>query len=117
MYPFIIHLRLFCCLFCFSISASISLRSLATATSYPKCSRSTLTEFSNEQVVEIALQSLEKSPGELAWYITDTQEYFISEASEYRILWILRDYDLVASPDYVVLEAGDTFRLWQTDFT
>jgi transposase InsO family protein len=75
-----------------------------------------------EQVVEIALQNPEKSPRELAWHITDTQEYFISESSMYRIL---RDYDLVTSPHYVVLKASDKFKnpttrvnkLWQTDFT
>ena len=53
---------------------------------------------------------------------TDTEKYFVSEASVYRIL---KSYDLITSPAYVVLSAADEFRdkttrpnqLWQTDFT
>ena len=75
-----------------------------------------------EQVVDIALEHSEKSPRELAWFITDTQEYFISESSVYRIL---KAYDLVTSPAYIVLSARDKFKhptkqvneLWQTDFS
>ena len=75
-----------------------------------------------EKVVEIALAHPEKSPRELAWHITDTQEYYISESSVYRIL---KDRDLVTSPVYTVMSAADTFyeptravnELWQTDFT
>ena len=75
-----------------------------------------------EQVVDIALAEPSKSPRELAWHITDTQEYFISESSVYRIL---KAYDLVTSPAYVVISASDKFKnptkqineLWQTDFT
>ena len=52
-----------------------------------------------EQVVDIALQHPEKSPRELAWFITDTQEYYISESSVYRIL---KAYDLITSPAYMV---------------
>jgi transposase-like protein len=39
-----------------------------------------------EQIVEIALTYPEKSPWELAWHITNTQGYYISESSVYRIL-------------------------------
>ena len=54
--------------------------------------------------------------------ITDTKGIFISESSVYRIL---KSYDLVTSPAYIVLEAADEFshktkgihELWQTDFT
>ena len=75
-----------------------------------------------EKVVETALEHPEKSPRELAWHITDTQEYYISESSVYRIL---KDRDLVTSPVYTVMSAADTFyeptrainELWQTDFT
>jgi transposase InsO family protein len=75
-----------------------------------------------EKVVETALNHPEKSPRELAWHITDTQEYYISESSVYRIL---KDRDLVTSPVYTVMSAGDRFyeptkainELWQTDFT
>ena len=75
-----------------------------------------------ERVKDIALESPDKSPRELAWHITDTQGYFISESSVYRIL---RTYDLITSPHYIVMTARDTFKhptkaineLWQTDFT
>jgi transposase InsO family protein len=75
-----------------------------------------------QQVVDMALEHPEKSPRELAWHITDTQEYFISESSVYRIL---KKYDLVTSPAYVLIKASDKFKrptvrvneLWQTDFT
>ena len=75
-----------------------------------------------ETVKDIALEHTEKSPRELAWQITDTRGYFISESSVYRIL---RDYDLITSPHYIVLSAADKFKhptrrineLWQTDFT
>ncbi len=75
-----------------------------------------------EKVVEKALERPELSPRELAWRITDHEGYFISESSVYRIL---KDYDLVTSPHYVVLSAKDRFdrptsrvhELWQTDFT
>ena len=75
-----------------------------------------------EKVVEIALDHPEKSPRELACHITDTQEYYVSESSVYRIL---RERDLVTSPIYTVMTAADKFfeptrginELWQTDFT
>jgi len=75
-----------------------------------------------EQVVDIALEQTDKSPRELAWYITDNQGYFISESSVYRIL---KSYDLITSPNYIVMSASDKFKnptkmvneLWQTDFT
>lgn len=59
---------------------------------------------------------------ELAWHLTDTHEYFISESSVYRIL---KAHDLVTSPQFVVMSAADAFQnptryvheLWQTDFT
>ena len=44
-----------------------------------------------EKVKDIALELTEKSPRELAWHITDTFGYFISESSVYRIL---KSYDL-----------------------
>ncbi len=75
-----------------------------------------------EHVVEVAREQLEKTPRELAWHITDTERYFISESSVYRIL---KAYDLIASPAYIVISAVDRFwkqtravhELWQTDFT
>jgi len=81
-----------------------------------------LPESVKEQCLEIALQHPEKSPRELAWHITDEHAYFISESSVYRIL---KQYDLITSPAYILLSASDSFHtptrrvneLWQTDFT
>lgn len=75
-----------------------------------------------ERVVSIALEYPEKSSRELAWFITDHEGYYISESSVYRIL---KAFDLVTSPAYVVVSASDRFKqptrrvneLWQTDFS
>jgi len=79
-------------------------------------------ESVRDQVVEIALDQTEMTPRELAWYITDTRDYFISESTVYRILKAL---DLITSPQFMVMSAADSFQnpthevheLWQTDFT
>jgi len=79
-------------------------------------------DIDRERVVEIALQKPELSARELAWHITDSEGWFISERSVYRIL---KSYDLLTSPAYIVLSAADEFtrktsrvhELWQTDFT
>jgi transposase InsO family protein len=75
-----------------------------------------------EKIKDLALQESDLSPRELAIRFTDTEKYFVSEASVYRIL---KSCDLITSPAYVVLSAADEFRdkttrpnqLWQTDFT
>jgi transposase InsO family protein/transposase-like protein len=75
-----------------------------------------------ERTVELALNHPELSPRELAWFITDHEGYFISESSVYRIL---KGFDLVTSPAFRIVTAGDSFKnptkrvneLWQTDFT
>lgn len=75
-----------------------------------------------EHVVDVALEHTEKSPRQLAWHITDTENYFISESSVYRIL---KSYDLVTSPAFELVCAKDEFEhktrrvneMWQTDFT
>ena len=75
-----------------------------------------------ERVVEVALEKTELSPRQLAWHLTDTQGYFISESSVYRIL---KGYDLVTSPVFQLVSAQDKFdqptqrvnEMWQTDFT
>ena len=74
-----------------------------------------------ERVKEKALEKTELSPRELAWHITDEMGYYISESSVYRIL---KSYDLIASPAYIVISASNRFKnptrrvheLWQTDF-
>jgi len=78
--------------------------------------------WEKQRVVETALAHPEKSPRELAWYITDKQVYYISESTVYRIL---KSHDLVTSPLYTVITAYEKFpqptkavnELWQTDFT
>ena len=73
-------------------------------------------------MIDVALAKPELTPRELSWQITDSHGAFISESSVYRIL---RAYELVTSPAYIVLSASDEFRhktsrvnqLWQTDFT
>jgi transposase InsO family protein len=75
-----------------------------------------------DQVVEIALDQTKMTPRELAWHITDTRDYFISESTVYRIL---KAHDLITSPQFMVMSAADSFQnpthevheLWQTDFT
>jgi putative transposase len=75
-----------------------------------------------ERVVDVALQKPELSPRELACHITDCEGWYISESSVYRIL---KSYDLVTSPNFIVLKAHEQFphpprrvhELWQTDFT
>lgn len=75
-----------------------------------------------DRIVALALEELALSPRELAVRFTDTEKYFVSEASVYRLL---KSYDLITSPAYVVIKAGDEFRdkttrpnqMWQTDFT
>ena len=75
-----------------------------------------------QQVVDAALAAPERTPRELAWAFTDREGHFLSESSVYRIL---KAYDLIVSPAFVVLSASRTFQhpthrpneLWQTDFT
>ena len=74
------------------------------------------------QIIELALEEPELSPRELAVRFTDTQGYFVSESSVYRLL---KAHDLITSPAFVVIKAANEFKdkttapnqLWQTDFT
>jgi putative transposase len=75
-----------------------------------------------ERIVQLALDEPTLSPRELAVRFTDTEKYFVSEASVYRLL---KAHDLIASPAFIVMKAADEFKdkttapnqLWQTDFT
>ena len=75
-----------------------------------------------QRVVDEALAHPALSPRQLAWRITDKDEYFISESSVYRIL---KGFDLITSPVFELVRASDRFKqptrrineLWQTDFT
>jgi len=75
-----------------------------------------------DNVIGLALVEPSLSPRELAVRFTDTQSYFVSEASVYRLL---KARELIASPAFIVIKAADAFKdkttapnqLWQTDFT
>ena len=74
------------------------------------------------QVVGLALQEPEQSPRILAVRFTDTEKYFVSQASVYRLL---RAHDLITNPAYIVIEAAHVCKnktnapnqMRQTDFT
>ena len=74
------------------------------------------------QILDLALNEPELSARELAVCFTDTERYFVSEASVYRLL---KAHDLITSRAFIVVKAADEFRdkttapnqLWQTDFT
>lgn len=73
------------------------------------------------QTINLALELPELSPRELAVRFTDERKYFVSQASVYRLL---KAYDLITSPAYVVIKAANEFKdkttainqLWQIDF-
>ena len=75
-----------------------------------------------KQIIDLALDVPELTPRELAVRFTDTQNYFVSESSVYRLL---KAYDLITSPAFAVIKAADEFhnkttainQMWQTDFT
>lgn len=75
-----------------------------------------------DKLIELALACPELSPRELAVRFTDTQGYFVSESSVYRLL---KAHNLITSPDFIVMKAASEFKdkttainqLWQTDFT
>ena len=75
-----------------------------------------------EDLHTLALDEPELSPRELAVKFTDTKGYFVSESSVYRLL---KSYDLISSPAFIVMKAASEFRdkttainqLWQTDST
>jgi len=95
---------------------------LADVKPRPKRIWSRIPDSERDRVRQIALERPELTPRELAWHITDSEKYFISESSVYRIL---KSFDLIASPNYVVISASDKFQnptkrvneMWQTDFT
>ena len=105
-----------------AVPAKTALDGLADRSSQPRQFWNRIPEAVREQVVQIALEHPELSPRELAWHITDTQDYFISESSVYRIL---KAFDLITSPAFVLVKAADKFQhptkrvneLWQTDFS
>jgi len=87
-----------------------------------KYSWNRINEADRDKVVEIALEKPELSSRELAWHITDTYSYYVSESSVYRIL---KANGLITTPSFRVMSAADSFndkttyvnQMWQTDFT
>lgn len=81
-----------------------------------------INDADRDKVIEIALERPELSSRELAWFITDTYNYYISESSVYRIL---KENGLVSTPAFRIVSASDSFeqkttqvnQMWQTDFT
>ena len=75
-----------------------------------------------ERILAMALDVPDLSPRELATRFTDSEGYFVSESSVYRLL---KAHDLITRPAFVVIKAADEFKdkttapnqLWQTDFT
>ena len=75
-----------------------------------------------DNVIQLAFDEPALSPRELAVRFSDSQSYFVSEASVYRLL---KARDLIASPAFIVIKAADVFKdkttapnqRWQTDFT
>ena len=73
-------------------------------------------------ILQLALEATELSPRELAVRFTDSQDYFVSEATVYRLL---KAHDLITSPAFIVMKAANEFtdkttrpnEMWQTDFT
>ena len=59
------------------------------------------------RIVDLALNVPELSPRELAVRFTETEKYFVSEASVYRLL---KSLDLITSPAFIVIKAADEFR-------
>jgi len=74
------------------------------------------------QIKAMALEETDLSPRELAVKFTEENRYFVSESSVYRVL---KSYDLITSPAFIVVKAANEFKdkttapnqLWQTDFT
>src|SRR5262245_47499978 len=60
-----------------------------------------------DKVSDLALDRPELSPRELAVTFTDTESYFVSEASVYRLL---KAHDLITSPAFIVIRAADAFK-------
>jgi putative transposase len=87
-----------------------------------RCHWNRIPDSVRRMIVEVALEHPDLTPRELAWHITDTHDYFVSESSVYRIL---KAHDLITSPQFIVMSAAESFQhptsrvneLWQTDFT
>ena len=88
----------------------------------PKLVWNRIPDTIRKKLHQMALDKPELSPRELAVKFTDTKGYFVSESSVYRLL---KSYDLISSPAFIVMKAANEFKdkttainqMWQTDFT
>ena len=88
----------------------------------PRSAWNKLPEDEQATIVDLALEKPALSPREIAVTYTDEKERFVSESTVYRLL---KAQDLITSPAYILMEAGDKFQhpttrvneMWQTDFT
>ena len=88
----------------------------------PRSAWNKLPEEEQVAIVDLALEKPALSPREIAVTYTDEKERFVSESTVYRLL---KAQDLITSPAYILMEAGDKFQhpttrvneMWQTDFT
>jgi transposase len=88
----------------------------------PKSVWNRIPEDRRNDLIEFALEHVALTTRELAVKYTDEKRYFVSESSAYRIL---KEADLITTPDYVVIKAAEEFKnkttainqMWQTDFT
>lgn len=60
-----------------------------------------------DRLIRLALDRPELSPRELAVTFTDTEGYFVSESSVYRLL---KSHDLITSPAFIVMKAASEFK-------
>ena len=58
------------------------------------------------RIVELALGQTELSPRELAVRFTDTQGYFVLEATVYRLLKV---HHLITNPAFIVIKVAKEF--------
>ena len=79
---------------------------LADRKSHPGRVWNRIPDTVRQAMLEMALARPELSPRELAVTFTDEHNYFVSEASVYRLL---RSHDLISSPAFIVMKAADEF--------
>ncbi len=73
----------------------------------------------HDQIIDLTLEQSELNPRELAARFTDERRYFVSEATVHRLL---KAYDLLTGPAYVLIKAANRFHtqtsrvneMWQT---
>ncbi len=95
---------------------------LASKKKGPKRFWNKIPKIEKDMILKKAELKPELSPRELAWHITDSEGYYISESSVYRIL---KANGMITSPAFSLISAADKFKhqtkkineLWQTDFT